>query len=47
MISIKSLQPSTKYEVCLRCFYEKTDHSYKEEKCQRATTVPSNFITSI
>ena len=35
---IDNLRPSTKYEVCLWCFYEETDQSFKEKICHTTGT---------
>jgi len=40
-IPIERLRPSTEYEVCLKCYYEVDDQSFKEEHCRRTKTSSS------
>ena len=38
-IPINRLSSSTTYIICLHCYYERTDHSFKQEKCVKAKTM--------
>ncbi|CAF4111813.1 unnamed protein product [Rotaria sp. Silwood2] len=37
-ILINHLRPSTQYKICLHCYYERTDHSFKKEICHTIKT---------
>ncbi|CAF3648052.1 unnamed protein product [Rotaria sordida] len=37
-IAIDRLRPSTKYTICLYCYYERTDQSFKKEICHTINT---------
>ncbi|CAF2960440.1 unnamed protein product [Rotaria sp. Silwood2] len=37
-ILINHLRPSTQYKICLDCYYERTDHSFKKEICHTIKT---------
>ncbi|CAF3957940.1 unnamed protein product [Adineta steineri] len=41
-ILIDRLQLSTKYRICLRCYYKQTDESFKEKTCVTITTDACN-----
>ncbi|CAF0973314.1 unnamed protein product [Rotaria sordida] len=41
-IAIDRLRPSTKYTICLYCYYERTDQSFKKEICHTINTKETN-----